>query len=312
MSKLINKNSNRLGSIVSFIGFFFAVYATAQPAGSDIWLAKLPANTTSKNITKRSLQWKQVTNSPSYHNQPYFDLSNNRLLFSAMKNGQQTDIFEASLETLRIKNLTQSPQSEYSPTVLPDRSGLSGIKVDDQGKQWLWSWSREGVSRGKLLTAEPIGYHVWLNQTDVLVFVLQDEKQTGHTLERHSLNASNTDVFIIDQNIGASLWAIPQSQKFSYSRMRKGKHQLMSYSPSDGKVELLTDLPVTSAYYAWAPDGVAVTVSGESGNTNRLIAWDPKYTAWQPYLDMSERCHAGISRIAISHDYEYLAVVCNR
>jgi hypothetical protein len=298
---------------LSFVcSLFFVIQASAQSGGSDIWLAKLPANVKSETIAKTDLQWRKVTDEPSYHNQPYFDLNNNRLLYTAMKDGKQTDLFAANLDSLTTVNLTKSAESDYSPTIMPGKTGISGIQVDKRGKQWLWSWSLKGDSKAKLIAAEPIGYHVWLNENEVLVFVLGDGEQPVHTLQRHSLNTDSRVGTTIDEHIGASLWQIPGTELFSYSRMKGEEHQLLSYAPKTNATMLITTLPVPSPYYAWSPDGFAVTPSGEEGKENQLIAWNITGESWQPFIDMSGQCNAGISRLAISSDYGYIAVVCNR
>ena len=281
--------------------------------GSNIWLGKIEQEVSSLTISNGEIKWTQVTDKPSYHNQPYFHLQSNSLFYTGMVANEQTDFFRYDLSTGVSQNLTQSKESEYSPTVMPKQDGLSGIIVDGDGMQWLWQWTMDGQSKAKLLAAEPIGYHVWLNDKEVLAFVLGKQSEPIHTLQRFTINSSNTQGDVIDQHVGASLWAIPGTKAFSYSRMLDNKHQLMSYQVDDSRVNYLAELPSSSNYYAWAPDGFAITPAhSEEGQPSRqLVAWSGT-TQWIDYLDLGDKCNAGISRLAISENYQYIAVVCNR
>lgn len=307
-----------MNNTAKYLGLFltltFGYSVIAQTAGSDIWLGHFKSKGATETIEDAEIKWAQITNKPDYHNQPYFHLKSNSLLYTAMVDQKQTDIFRYDLHTGLTNNLTRSDESEYSPTVMPNMTGLSGIIVDEKGKQWLWQWSLSGKSKGRLLAAEPIGYHVWLNDSEVLTFVLGKQQEPVHTLQRFTVNSSNTLGEVIDKHIGASLWPIPKSAGFSYSRTVDSEHQLMMYQPKSSNTTYLTNLPSSSAYYAWTPDGYAVTPesSGKDNAQSKLIAWSMEAQQWQPYLDLGEKCASGISRLAFSDDYKYIAVVCNR
>ncbi|WP_100642035.1 TolB family protein [Alteromonas facilis] len=284
----------------------------AQIPGSDIWLIALQDNTDSKHAAlKVADTWVKVTDAPFYHNQPYFTADDSLVYYTGSDASGQTDFYRYDIASGNTVNVTQSTTSEYSPTPVPNQEALSGIWVDDNGKQWLRQWSLSTDDTRQLLPIDPIGYHVWLNNTDVLVFVLGTSEEQPHTLQRWSTLGDAQTGDIVDNNIGASLWAIPnQADKFSYSKLENEQHWLMQYDAKTKQTQKLTKLPESSAYYAWTPDGKAVTVSPDSEG---LIYWQyGSDSDWQPFISITSQCKYGASRLVFSNNTEQLALVCNR
>ncbi|MDM7860032.1 hypothetical protein QTP81_05420 [Alteromonas sp. ASW11-36] len=283
---------------------------TAPAEGSDIWLIDYATSRDNPASVYRPLTWQKITDAPYYHNQPYFSADQQFLYYTAADAQQQTDLWRYELSKQEHINLTSSTTSEYSPTPLPSADGLSGIWVDEQGKQWLRAWSLNGQPPTKLLNVEPIGYHVWLNDGEVLVFVLGSGETPVHTLQRHTVKGATkrTEATVIDTNIGASLWAIPgKPGKFSYSKTLEGRHWLMAYDSNTGAIETLAELPAESSYYAWTPDGHAVTVAADE---KALIRYDGQQ--WQTLFTIDSHCNNGATRLVFAPQGNKLALVCGR
>ncbi|MFC3093189.1 hypothetical protein DRW07_03075 [Alteromonas sediminis] len=276
--------------------YWVSIQTMAQQT-QNIWLIDV-----SKAQGDAILASVKVSDNASYSNQPHFVDGKNILLYTqsfTQGEADQTDAMAYDIEAGNTVNLTQSATSEYSPT--PYKDGFSTILVDSAGKQWLWAFDEKGESIGKLSHAEPVGYHVWLNDTEALAFILGQP----HTLQRLNLGGSDT---VIDENIGASLWAVPQSDKFSYSKQDQGQTLLMAFSPETGDKTQLTVMPAETVYYAWLPDGSAVAGKGSS-----VLRWSPNSAQkeWQIWLDLSEQC-GEISRLHTRDldDRIQVAVVC--
>ena len=59
--------------------------------------------------------------------------------------------------------MTETVESEYSPTPLPAADGFSTVRVEQDGTQRLWAFdSSGGAPRLLLETIQPVGYHGWL------------------------------------------------------------------------------------------------------------------------------------------------------
>jgi hypothetical protein len=245
----------------------------------------------------------QISDNAQYTNQPHFSADNNGLFYTqaflSEKDNKaiQMDSMFYSLADKSTKNLTQSPNlSEYSPT--PSLNGFSTILVDEAGKQWLWEHSQTNGKSGKLFNAEPVGYHVWESDETALAFVLGEP----HTLQRLHKNSPSE---VLDSSIGPSMWRIPNTNTFSYSKYRDDDSYWVMKLEKDGKSgEPLFQLPSDTTYYAWLPDGTAV--AGADSLILRYV--DGK---WKEWLNLSEHCKK-ISRLHSAENIGsvYIAAVC--
>ncbi|WP_169726053.1 TolB family protein [Aestuariibacter salexigens] len=277
----------------------------AQVPGSDILLASISVG--SDNIEVSAI--KRLTDRTQYDNQPYFLADGKSLYYTAAiesDSSSQMDIMAFDLNTGDAVNLTNSAQSEYSPTPLPTGNGFSTIHVDKDGKQWLWAYENNGESRGKLLDAEPVGYHAWVDEKRVIMFVLGEP----HTLQMGNLDSNTSRVVAAD--IGPSLYAIPGSTNMSFTqRLGSGEQAawwLMSYNPADDSVTKLIQMPANVTYYTWLTDGSVLLAQG-----SKLYRWQSASTQqWREVADLTDACGAGITRLAANQQMSQLALVCSR
>ncbi len=100
--------------------------------------------------------------------QPFFDPDGRRVLYTANRDGKQTDIYEFDRTSGTTKQLTRTPEGEYSPTipaVRPSadrlaRDGFTVIRVEPDGTQRLWQFDRQGQAPVLVLNdIKPVGYH---------------------------------------------------------------------------------------------------------------------------------------------------------
>ncbi|WP_414830241.1 TolB family protein [Alteromonas sp. H39] len=300
----------------------------AQSAKENLWLFSLE----NENGHTKIIQATKLTDNAEYSNQPHFSVDGSKLYYSQAMiadEGQQTDAFVYDIVRGFHSNLTRSPTSEYSPTPRFDGNGLSVILVDSEGQQWLWGLSFDGSKQARLFRTEPVGYHVWINEKEVLAFVLGDaQSEKPHTLQRLSPGSS---AVIIDQEIGASLWAIPGTGMFSYTKNPAPDSQpstLMGWDPELNITSVLTLLPDNVSYMAWTPRGEAIIVKGsaiwrwkpeeiydsEASSSNENEVEDSMLAntvnGWEKWLDISNDCPNGGSRLHMSQSGSHLAVVC--
>ncbi len=300
-----------------------SMFAWGQTTASNIWLFSLSYD----NDLPRIEQAIKITDNGEYSNQPHFLPDGQSLYFTqALRDGNnlQMDTFQYQIQQRQHTNLTNSKASEYSPTPLPEDAGFSMIKVDEQGKQWLWGHSENKNLSGKLLDAEPVGYHVWTSVDTVLAFILGEP----HTLQSLTLSGHQQ---VLDEHIGASLWPIPGTNMFSYTKNPAPDSQpwtLMAYDKDAEQSTVLATMPGNNQYMAWTQSAEALVV-----HDSTIVSWslaptngdgeergkfnEQEFTEgdeaerWQPWLDIAKQCPKGASRLHLSKDNNYLAVVCN-
>ncbi|TLU67637.1 hypothetical protein FE810_01440 [Thalassotalea litorea] len=315
------KPTHVLAAMILFFGGSSVVQAE-----DEIYLATLTADKASKVVN--------ITNRPGYDNQPHFTPDSKALLFTAMFTtgkgedvAQQTDSMHYDLSSGQLTNLTQSAASEYSPTVTPDSEHFSVIRVGSDGKQLLWQYpltaeNSEGVvkreAQGSALYPElyDIGYHVWLDDEELLLFVLGEPMQ----LQRANIKDKKADV--VDMNIGRTLRQVPGEKLFSYNKEHGQGWQMYLYDRDQKTTHANINLPSDNMYYAWHMDGSLLTAIGNkvyqtsvdlTPSPEAVTLKQPKVSGakWAIWQDFSNECKGNITRMVMSDDQKHFAFVCN-
>jgi hypothetical protein len=178
----------------------------AQPA-SEIYLFDL---TLKKNRVSIS-NGKNISNHPGYDNQPSFHVKEPLLYYASQTDTSgRTDIIVYDYSKNTTKKITETSEREFSPTLTPDGNYLSCIIQRDNGTQDLGKYPVSGGVPEVLINNLTVGYHAWINDTDLILFVLGEP----HTLRWYSLKTKKDS--IIAQNIGRSLHAIPGTSDMSF------------------------------------------------------------------------------------------------
>lgn len=235
-----------------------------------------------------------VAHRQGYENQPMF-IDNNALYFTRMDDvNADVWLWQMGHEVA----ITQTLESEYSPTPIPTRQGaLSTVRVEHDGTQRLWQINSDGSFELLFKDIKPVGYHVWQG-ANVALFVLGQP----HRLEVTSLGRQSTT--LIDDNIGRCLALIPGSSRISYTTEEEGYHQLRSWDFSDNSSGELMKLPEQSQDYVWLNAQQLITSDGK-----QLLWWDQNQSTWFPVTMPESLKLAGITRLAISPNKRKIAIV---
>ncbi len=177
-----------------------------QPSGTEIYLFDL-------TIKKSKIQLSNplnITNHAGYDNQPFFHPDKPLIYYSSANAEGKTDILEYNYTTKATRNITTTPEREYSPTVTPDKNFLSCIIQRDNGAQDLGKYPIDGGEPVVIINKLTVGYHAWINAENLLLFVLGDTM----TLRQYDLTLKK-DV-IVAKGIGRSLHKIPKTKDMSF------------------------------------------------------------------------------------------------
>src|SRR5262245_9489234 len=105
----------RIALTVTLLAFLQA-QTPAPPPDTEIFLATLTTTGAQTTIVRPV----NITNSPGYDNQPSFTPDGRSVLFTSIRGGTQTDIYRYDITPRTVTRVTETPESEYSPTVTPD------------------------------------------------------------------------------------------------------------------------------------------------------------------------------------------------
>ena len=209
-----------------------------------------------------------VATERGYENQPSFTPEGGTILFTANRDGKQTDIFEFDRASRQARQLIATPEAEYSATVTPDGTGFSVIRVESDGTQRLWRFDRRGENpRIVLNDIKPVGYHVWIDSETVVLFVLGPPA----TLQLARVPTGKAEVLARD--IGRSLQRIPGGSSVSFvQREAEGEYAVMALDAVKSAITKIARVAPgsTDRDCAWLPDGTLLMSSG-----SRIVALRP-------------------------------------
>ena len=252
-----------------------------------------------------------ITKHEGYDNQPSFLPDGQSLLFTSQRDGKQTDIYRYDLRTGATTQLTATPESEYSPTVMPSGKTFSVVRVEADKTQRLWQFPLAGSTQGSLAldNVKPVGYHLWLDARTLALFVLGAEHQPN-TLQLVTLakdRPTAVEVSTLHVNIGRALQRVPgRGQTFSFVHKLAADNWLIKLVdvPAHRTTTLAKTLP-GSEDHTWLPDGTLLMAEGA-----KLFRLDPAHdTDWHEVADFSAAGLARITRLAVSPRGDRLALV---
>ena len=287
--------------------------APASQAAPDTEVFLAPISTAAGKLTLGTPQ--NISSSPGYDNQPSFTPDGRTVFFTSARGGtprggraSQMDIYRYDLATKLVAAVTETPESEYSATVMPDGRRLSVIRVEADGTQRLWSFTLEGREPALILRdIKPVGYHAWLDTDTLALFVLGDPA----TLQIADVRTGTAQIEARD--IGRSLQKVPGGGVSFVQRAGSGASRSMTVSEvrtANGKavIKALTPLApaATDEFVAWMPDSTLLMSAA-----GKLYSWRAG-SEWEVVADLESLGLKSVTRLAVSPKGDWLALVASK
>jgi dipeptidyl aminopeptidase/acylaminoacyl peptidase len=262
---------------------------TATPPASDIFVLEVGSkrNKDTKQLEPNFTEAKKITDYAGYNNQPFFLPDGHRILYTSIRNGQ-ADIYSYDLKSGQTTQVTNTPESEYSPTLMPDGKNISVVRVEKDGTQRLWKFPLAGGSPSLILeNVKPVGYHHWIDDHTLALFVL------GSTGKPNTLQIADTRTGkseIVAENPGRVLRKVPARNQFSFVHKISDQHWEIKYFDmrSHTIASFVETLPGAEDY-AWLNGALLM------GKDSKLYAVRP--FAGQKWTEVGDLSKAGIKRI---------------
>ncbi len=272
-----------------------AAPAAAQgPGGTEIYVARL----TNRGGVPTLSEPVNITQRVGYDNQPSFSPDGSLVYYTSYRDGQ-ADTYLYVLADRTTRQVTDTPESEYSPTVTPAGNRFSVVRVEQDSTQRLWTFALDGTDPQLLIpSVAPVGYHTWLSEEIVALFVLGSPStlQVLHAL-------AGSPIWLAD-NVGRTLTRHPTTGDLTFLQHTDTDERWITVQETEsGAFRRLTQTP-TNEFFAWTPDGTLL-----SGDGARLLAFRPGDAGWREIGDFASAGLAGITRIAVSPDGTLVAFV---
>lgn len=279
--------------------------AQAAPPSTDVYLAELSIKDGKIAVGKPE----NISNSPGYDNQPFFTPDGRAVLFTSDRASSQMEIYTYDLQARGIARLTNTPESEYSPTVTPDGRHISVIRVEADGTQRLWTFTSDGKNPSLVLEdVKPVGYHAWLDESTLVLFVLGQQGQPA-TLQVASIATGQAE--IVAKNIGQSIARIPGGGVSFVQQGGEGDARTLTITKVNkqgGKIVITPLTPAVAgarqAHVAWTPGGRLLMA-----HDGTLHAWKEGESGWRAVADLDALGLRNVTRLAVSPKGDRLAIV---
>jgi Tol biopolymer transport system component len=266
----------------------------SQVPDTDIFMVSINAQGMPDTASLRNL-----TARPGYDNQPAFLPGGQQLIFSSIRADLQSDVYLLDIEQGGVRRLTETTQSEYSPTPRPG-GGFSVVRVEEDGSQRLWVYNADGTPEEMLVSElDNVGYHLWLTDKSLALFLVDEPMKLVLG------NTAGPGVRQLATDIGRSFARDPRTGMLYFLLSSgEGRWQLTGHDlASDLQVSLL-DTPGGSQDMALDREGRVWMASGAA-----LWRWQPGQSEWEAVADFGEALGGTITRLTFNQDDSSLAMV---
>lgn len=262
-----------------------------------------------------------ISNNPGYDNQPAFSADGTHVFFASTRGSvtppssalPKTDIFSYEIPSGRLFRVTQTPESEFSPTVMPDAAHLSMIRVEADGTQHLCMVEPAHDPRREttvmLPAIQPVGYHAWIDAARVALYILGASGQPS-TLQIASLDDGRTRT--VATNVGRSLQRMPSGSISFVQRTLAGKDVTavlteLDVRSLDTRMLVRFGSGISDPSVTWMPDGTALMAAGST-----IYRWHAGDQDWSIASHLDGFGLHDITRLAVSPKGDRIAIVAQK
>lgn len=259
--------------LASFL--LLAILAKAQLPDTDIFLADIKNDhgiisfSTPVNITHRK----------GYDNQPYFTPDGKSILYVSVIDTTQSDVYRYDISSKKISRVTDTKESEYSPSLLADGKSISVVRVDKDSGQRFYNLDLKNPFKATVIHGtDSIGYYCWINDSILSMFIL------GNAMTLQTLNIHTGERKLVASDIGRCLKLSPDKKNLLF--VIKQNETEWSLFRMDAVTSLMTKVVQTlkgSEDFAVLPDGTFLM-----GSDGKLFRYKPGSDKdWEPIADFT-------------------------
>lgn len=278
---------------------------TANPPQTDIFVASMAFG--EEGLVLRDLL--NVTDAPGYDNQPSFIPGTHEFYFVSENETGKTDIWVYDLVTNQSRLFHDSPTvSEYSPKTAPADYGVSFIQENEAGDVTRVHHAPEAGGPGEpVVDFAPLGYYAWLSGAEKLGVFLRSEPPALHLVD-----VASGETEAIADNIGRSFHGMPDGSGLFFTAIDEDEiHQIQYLDLETNNVIDVVGLPagVQDFVVVFSNTGDVDGLMAGNGSILLFNALENDTPEWHVVGDYADDGLQNITRIAISDDHAYIALV---
>ncbi len=252
---------------------------------------------------------RNISQHTGYDNQPSFLPGAAAFYYVSEGASGKTDVWRYDIAEDDNTRIYASPAvSEYSPKAAPGDYGVSYVQENEAADiTRVHVMPASGGAGAPVIELAPLGYYAWLRDGEKLGVYLRSDPATLQLVDVESGQSE-----MIAENIGRSLHATPDGRGLYFTRVGPDEtHGVMYFDLDTAAVTAIADLPAGAedfAVFFIGPDEVGGFLAGD-GSTLLFNALESEMAEWREVGDYAARRLNNITRIAISDDHAWIAIV---
>ncbi len=280
--------------ILSTSFLFVVLISSAQLPNTDLYMLTLLNN--GEKITMTEPVYISGFHPDGYNNQPYFVNPRELYITTNMYDEQFTDFVRLDLQNEEYYRVTATDSiSEFSPTPKAPDAYFSAVRIEKDGKsQSLWLYPENHQSYGKrvLTDLNNIGYHCWLSEEEVALFLVDDPMQLAIG------NITDNSSKVVLENIGRCFRQNSDGDLIFIHKTSPETGYIKSYDVESNKATIIANALDGSEDFELLNDGTFIMAKD-----SKLYALHPlKNKSWVQVADLAEFDIMNITRLAVSRN----------
>jgi Tol biopolymer transport system component len=270
--------------------------ANAQLPETDIFISQV-----TKHDGKLTFSVPEnITTRKGYDNQPFFIPDSKSLLYVAVPDTTQSDIFKYDFVSKKITAVTNTIESEYSPMLAPDGENISVVRVDADNEQRFYNLPLSKTTFPEHISGtDSIGYYCWLSNSSLAMFIL------GNAMTLQVLDIKTKQRTLIASDIGRCM-KLSNDKKSLYFVIKQNETDwgIFEMNILTGEKKRIISTLSGSEDFAIMPDGTFLM-----GNKGKLFQCDPNAGSdWKEIADFSSVL-GDFYRISVNAQGDRIAMV---
>ena len=276
----------------------------AQIPESDIFLFEIKKTGNTVIIKKGE----NITNRKGYDNQPSFTPDNKSLLYVSVKEdlsagqaGKQADVYSYNIGSKKVKQLTTTRESEYSPISTQDGKFFTAVVVEMDSTQRIYKYDVQNkLKPGLVMDEDSVGYYYWVNKDSILYYKLT----SPHSLHIYDVK-NKKDTWIANEPTRA--FRPVKNFSFFYCTKEKTQNVVRIYNMRLKRSDEYVITKPENEDYTWDKTMGLIKSDG-----SKIMRYNDEHKTWVELGDLSAFGITKITRFAFSSNGKWLAVVSNK
>jgi WD40-like Beta Propeller Repeat len=222
-------------------------------------------------------------------------------VYVSIKEDKQADVYAYALGSKKVKQVTTTKESEYSPTPTLDGKFFTTVVVEEDSAQRIYKYDLQGkIKPTRVMDEDSVGYYTFLNKDTLLYYKLT----SPHSLRAYDLK-NKRDVWIANEP-GRAFKPV-RNFSFFYCTKEKEANTIRIYNTRLKRSEEYAIVKPELEDFIWDKTMGLIKSDG-----SKIMRYNDDFKTWVELGDFSAFGISKITRFAFSANGKWLAVVSNK